>query len=119
MSLIYLQGEIAKLYKLRGYNAGPQTLLIGAMEELGELAEAILLTECEDFKPSAKKLSPEYADARDPAHEVGDCITYLLGLCNVLGIEPHFEWRRKIPQQSFREILDAHNIAKLHELEQE
>ena len=90
--VLALQTKVANLYKQRGYIASPQTLLLGAMEELGELAMAILLTETEDFKPSAKKLSPEWADARDPAREVGDCITYLLALCNRLGIVPYFKW---------------------------
>jgi len=79
-------------FERRGFDAGPQTLVLGAMEELGELAMALLLTECDDFQPSKKKLSPEWADARDPAREVGDCITYLLALCNRLGIEPEFKW---------------------------
>lgn len=87
-----LQKAVDELYKTRGYSASPQTLCLGAMEELGELAMALLLTCTEDFKPSPKKLSPEWADARDPAHEVGDCITYLLALCNQLGVSPKFEW---------------------------
>ena len=90
-----LQRECAAMYDKRGYIAGPRTLLLGAMEELGELAMAVLLTECDDFIPSPRKLSPEWADARDPAREVGDTITYLLHLCNVLGIEPHFKWRQE------------------------
>jgi len=92
-----LQSQVKHLYAERGYDAKVQTLLLGAMEEMGELAQAILLTECEDFKPSAKKMPLIWADARDPgrrivAHEVGDCITYLLALCNRLGIEPYFKW---------------------------
>jgi NTP pyrophosphatase (non-canonical NTP hydrolase) len=87
-----LQYEINKLYLERGYNSSPQTLFLGATEELGELAMALLLTECSDFKPSPKKMSPEWADARDPAREIGDLITYLLALCNKLGIAPHFKW---------------------------
>ena len=87
-----LQAKCAKMYAERGYIAGPQTLLMGAMEELGELSMALLLTCTDDFIPSARKLGPEWADARDPAREVGDIITYLLHLCNVLGIEPTFKW---------------------------
>ena len=92
-SLVWeLQDKCAAMFKERGYVAGPQTLLMGAMEELGELAMALLLTECDDFIPSPRKLSPEWADARDPAREVGDTITYLLHLCNALEIEPTFKW---------------------------
>lgn len=92
-----LQEEIASLYRQRGYDALPQTLVLGAVEELGELAMAVLLTECPDFKPSSKKLSLKWSDARDPAREVGDTITYLLAFCNALGIVPHFKWRKEMP----------------------
>jgi NTP pyrophosphatase (non-canonical NTP hydrolase) len=91
MSLIDLQKQIGILHQERGYTAGPQTLTLGAMEEMGELAQAILLTECADFKPSQKKLGR--TDLVDVAHEIGDIITYLLGLCNALGIEPYFQWK--------------------------
>ena len=92
-----MQQKVRELYSKRGYYASVQTLLLGAMEELGELAQAILLTECDDFvlKPDSKKLTAEWADARDPAREVGDCITYLLAICNVLGIKPYFKWEDK------------------------
>jgi len=88
-----LQCSVQQLYAERGYDAGVQTLLLGAMEELGELAQAILITECEDFQPMPRKPSLDHSNT---AHEVGDCITYLLALCNRLGIEPYFEWREKI-----------------------
>ncbi len=88
MDLEYLQYQVFKLYNERGYHASPQTLVLGTMEELGELAEAILLTECNDFVPSPKKLFNTY----DLAHEIGDIIIYLLALCNVLEIKPTFEW---------------------------
>lgn len=92
MAIRELQSQVEHLYVKRGYDAGVQTLLLGAMEELGELAQAILLTECEDFKPYGKKMASHWVDAQNPALEVGDCITYLLALCNCLGIEPHFKW---------------------------
>jgi len=87
-----LQQKVAEFYSQRGYDASPQTLVLGALEELGELAMAILLTVTDDFKPSPRKLSSEWADARDPAREIGDCITYLLALCNKLDIVPYFKW---------------------------
>ena len=87
-----LQRLVEQLYLERGYVAEVQTLLLGAMEEMGEIAQAILLTECEDFKPSARKRALDWADTCNTEHEVGDCITYLLALCNRLGIEPYFEW---------------------------
>lgn len=90
--ILNLQLQVKCLCLQHGYTASAQTLALGAMEELGELAMALLLTECDDFKPSAKKMSPEWADARDPAREVGDTITYLLALCNSLDIEPKFKW---------------------------
>lgn len=94
MSIEELQRRVGQMYERRGYNASPQTLCLGAMEELGELAMALLLTECDDFIPSAKKLTPEWADTRNPAREIGDCITYLLALCNRLGIRPQFKWSK-------------------------
>lgn len=90
--MLALQTKVADLYQQRSYTAGPQTLLLGAMEELGELAEAILLTQASDFKPFGKKLSPAYIGECNPALEIGDCITYLLALCNSLGISPYFKW---------------------------
>jgi len=91
-SIKELQEKCKELWFQRQYIAGPQTLLLGATEELGELARAILLTECADYIPSPRKRSEEWAHDRDPAREVGDIITYLLHLCNALGIEPHFQW---------------------------
>lgn len=93
MELKQLQKAIYEMYEKRGFtDASPQTLCLGAMEELGELAQALLLTTIKDFHPSARKLLPEWADARDPAREIGDCITYLLALCTKLEIEPYFKW---------------------------
>jgi len=94
MELSELQKQIAELYKKRGYSAKPQTLVLGATEELGELAQAVLLTMCEDFKPSKRKQRewPTAFSLDRPAYEVGDIITYLLALCNSLDIEPRFKW---------------------------
>lgn len=86
-----LQQKVAELYSQKGYNASPQTLVLGIMEELGELAMAILLTECDDFKPSSRKLYLN-GQMHSPAREIGDCITCLLALCNELGIVPYFKW---------------------------
>jgi len=90
-----LQTSVAILYAARGYHAGATTLALGAAEEVGEVAQAVLITATPDFIPSKKKLSPEWSDCRDVASEVGDCITYLLALCNVLGIEPKFKWMKE------------------------
>ena len=95
MDIEEIQKRISDLYREREYIAGPQTLVLGAMEELGELAMAILLTQSPDFKPSTRKMTPEWADARDPAREIGDCITYLLALANKLGVKPKFKWLSK------------------------
>lgn len=91
-----LQQKVDEMYRDRGYTAGPATLLAGVIEEVGELAMSLLLTGVyPDFKPSPRKLGPEWSAARDPAREVGDTITYLLALCNQLGIEPTFKWDNK------------------------
>lgn len=90
-----LQDQVKIMYSKRGFDgAAASTLALGVCEEAGEVAAAILITECGDFKPSSKKLSPEWADVRDVASEVGDCITYLLALCNKLEIEPKFKWMK-------------------------
>lgn len=104
MGLRQLQQAVLHLYRERGYDEGPRTLVLDAMAELGELAQAILLTECVDFKPTPKKLGRD--DLTDVAHEVGDVITYLLGLCNKLGIEPSFGWAdRPEPTQRERDLM--------------
>jgi len=67
------------------------------MEEAGELTESVLMTNCPDYIPSAKKLAKykglnikEYI-----ACEVGDIIIYLLALCCSLDIEPKFDEKFK------------------------
>ena len=93
MTLAELQTTIEDMYQQRGFTgASPTTLALGICEEAGEVAQAILITATSDFKPSAKKLSLEWVDYRNVASEIGDCITYLLALCNKLGIEPEFKW---------------------------
>jgi len=88
-----LQQAVKQLYQTREYTkASIQTLVLGAVGEMGELAEAILLSQCPDFKPSLRKQALQ-VDRQDIAREVGDCITYLLGLCNALDIEPYFGWQ--------------------------
>jgi len=93
MTLADLQEKVKILHQERGYIASPQTLTLGAVEEMGELAQAILLTVCDDFRPTKRKLGRN--DLMSVAHEIGDVITYLLGLCVVLGIEPYFEWSER------------------------
>jgi len=88
-----LQQAVKYLYQERGYTkASVQTLVLGAVGEMGELAEAVLLSQCHDFKPSPRKQALQIG-RQDIAREVGDCITYLLALCNALGIEPYFGWQ--------------------------
>lgn len=82
-----LQQTVRGWYGHKGFKTSPQTLVIGLMEEVGELATAILLTECQDFVPSDHKTEAD----KDVASEVGDCIVYLLALCNELGIKPVFK----------------------------
>lgn len=88
----YAQMTIAELlcivkshYEHNNYTkASIQTLVIGMMEEAGELAEQILLQYSEDYTPSKdKKIVPI-------AEEIGDIIVYCLALCNKLGISPTF-----------------------------
>ena len=90
-----LQVEIAHWYTEQGYDkASPQTLTLGALEELGELSEAILTLLSDDFRPSPRKQAKDIC-LHNIAREVGDCITYLLALCNQLDTEPFFGWRKE------------------------
>jgi len=89
---IDLQDHIQQVYDGRGYDASPQTLVLGLMEEVGELAQTILLTECDDFQASRQKQQRELERDKDVASEVGDVITYALALCNRLSITPRFKF---------------------------
>lgn len=91
-----IQAACAKLWATKSYTALPPTLALGIAEEAGEIAQAVLLTQCPDFKPSPRKLTPEAADLRDVAGEIGDLFVYALHLCNQLGIEPRFDKLREI-----------------------
>jgi len=88
-----LQEFIAKWYESKGYKAGPTTLALGAVEEIGELSEAILLTQCADFQCSnhKRKLIETDLVRINVAAEVGDVLIYLLALCNSLGIRPYLK----------------------------
>ena len=88
-----LQEFIAKWYATRGYDAGPSTLMLGLMEEVGELAEAILLTQCPDFHCSRHKAESIKSGARriNVSAEIGDVLLYLMALCNRLGIRPYLK----------------------------
>ena len=93
-----LQDEVARFYEQRSYDAGARTLMLGVVEEVGELAQAILLTECDDFQPSRHKASGELGNLerhKDVAGEVADVIIYLMALCNRLDIKP--DWRKVVP----------------------
>lgn len=86
-----LQLTVKGFYEHKGFNSSPQTLVLGLMEEVGELAEAMLLNYTADFVPSNEKALLDLHPEDDVAYEVGDCITYLLALCNRLRIEPKFK----------------------------
>jgi len=88
-----LQEFVAKWYASKGYNAGAVTLMLGVMEEVGELAEAILLTQVPDFQCSPhKQLGIDSGERRiNVSGEVGDVIIYLMALCNSLGIRPYIK----------------------------
>jgi NTP pyrophosphatase (non-canonical NTP hydrolase) len=91
-----LQSLVAALHVERGYTSSPQTLLIGALEELGEVAQIILATLTSDYTASDRKLSPEWVNDHDLASEIGDVLTYLYGLCYVLDLHPKFTWMKKL-----------------------
>ena len=75
---------VERAIESHGWHASPRTLMLGAMEEMGELAQAINMLYSPDFIASPGKHLPNVA------HEVGDVITYLLHLSIVLGVKPVF-----------------------------
>ena len=89
--VVPLRQHVAEWYEEKGFDSSVQTLALGLMEEVGELAQAILLTECDDFKPSRHKQDGLLGDIerhKDVALEVGDILIYLAAICNVLDIHP-------------------------------
>jgi NTP pyrophosphatase (non-canonical NTP hydrolase) len=77
------QEAVRRLYAERGYDDTPLVTLPGAMEELGELACALM-----PFNPyyvSKPRIVPK--DFGDPEHELIDTLIYLLALANSLGID--------------------------------
>lgn len=93
MNLQTLQAKVELVYNNRNYSESVSTLCIGVMEEVGELAEAVLMACCADYIPSAKKVA-KWRNVHFKEHiacEVGDVIIYLLAICNVVGIEPQFD----------------------------
>ncbi len=82
-----LQKRVRQRYVGRRYRAGVPTSMLGMVEELGELAEA-LLREQADFRPTLR----ESLSKRDPPeHEVGDILVYALAICNTLNVQA--EWQ--------------------------
>lgn len=85
-----LQDKVAEVYYARGYTkASVQTLLVGVMEEVGELAQTVLVHHTMDYTLSPRKAALVPND--NVAHEVGDIIVYLLAICNKLYITPEFD----------------------------
>ena len=102
-----LMEEVAEWYEFSGFDTSVSTLMIGLMEEVGELAQAILLTgHCPDYLVSDRKKGDGWDHAKHPDWEIGDVITYLLALCNALGIEPYFWWKE--PDERTLHASDSH-----------
>jgi len=103
-----LYEAVIQLWKQEGWCAGPQTLVLGSLEKLGELAAEILVTECFDFTPSHHK--PNVQECRDNIpYEIGDILTYLMELCYVLGIRPKFKWLGEVlilDEQLDKELIE-------------
>lgn len=93
MNLTKLQAKVHRIYRQRGYAETVSTLCLGVTEEVGELAEAVLVSSCPDYVPSTKKIA-KWKDLNIEEHiacEIGDIIIYLLAICCALGIEPKFD----------------------------
>ena len=84
--LAELQVRISRRYKRRAFTAGPTTCFIGLVEELGEIAEVMLLNRS-DYRAVAGKREMEHDGL---GHEVGDLIVYALSLCNTSGVSATF-----------------------------
>lgn len=93
MNLEALQDKVFEIYRQRGYSETVSTLCLGVTEEVGELAEAVLMSQCIDFVASPKKLA-KYKNVNFRHHiacEIGDIIIYLLAICCALNVEPKFD----------------------------
>lgn len=81
-------------YSEKGFVAGVPTLALGAMEELGEVAQAVLLSEhVTDFRMSEHK-----KDVVDKINRIGDesgdLLLYVLSLCNKAKVVPRMKWQQ-------------------------
>lgn len=94
-TLTELQAMVGLLSQRMGYDkASPTTLALGICEEAGEIASDVLRYYTSDYTRNKSKTT-EVRSAKDTAYEMGDIITYVLQLCNKLGITPAFKWADK------------------------
>ena len=80
MDLERMQGEIKAHMESQGVKQTPELMLIGALEELGEVAHALLKYQQGIIVPKPEKFLAEIADG------VGDVIIYLSQLCEEMGL---------------------------------
>ena len=73
-----LQRRVAHRYNSQQFTAGPDTCFIGMVEELGEIAEAMIVKRGDYTHIQTK-------NAGSIGNEVGDLIMYALSLCNTTG----------------------------------
>lgn len=74
------------LWRQRNFpNATPEDQLIGAMEELGELAKA-------NLKRRTQIRGPEHSHAAREEDAVGDIVTFLAGYCSLRGFNLLLCW---------------------------
>jgi len=86
-----LQDKVAEVYYAMGYTqASVQTLMLGVVEEVGELAQTVLVHHTMDYIVSPHKATLVPDDC--VAHEIGDIIIYLLAICNKLHITPEIDF---------------------------
>ena len=92
-----LYEAVIQLWKQEGWCAGPQTLVLGSLEELGELAAEILVTECFDFTPSHHK--PNVQECRAKYKTLEDSKISLARKC-------HNRLKKEVPEVDWDFIVD-------------
>jgi len=92
MSLLEIQDKVNKLYKQREYTNDIMILGLGLCEEAGEVAKAI--------NQSNPKYKPEPSrEVHLIEHELYDCMVYILGLANSLGINMQYVMYRELAKR--------------------
>lgn len=89
-----LKRAVEELYLLRGFAGNnPSLLMLGLMEELGELAEVVNAVENAEFGNCVRKHHLSKQPRDKIAAEIADVLMYLMALSNHYEVGPDFfQW---------------------------